>query len=102
MAVTRIFYSISLRRGFCDLKLTSIPYGLVARISGFHPEGPGSIPGMGGSILFCKLSDRWYLRRVAICSNVFEIRFGSDLPRYGKVHFNYLETLLSNNSKLLP
>ncbi|KNC21678.1 hypothetical protein FF38_09793 [Lucilia cuprina] len=24
-----------------------IPYGLVARISGFHPEGPGSIPGMG-------------------------------------------------------
>ena len=31
--------------------LTGIPYGLVARISGFHPEGLGSIPGMGGSIL---------------------------------------------------
>ena len=27
--------------------VTGIPYGLVARISGFHPEGPGSIPGMG-------------------------------------------------------
>ena len=26
---------------------TVLPYGLVARISGFHPEGPGSIPGMG-------------------------------------------------------
>ena len=28
-----------------------IPYGLVVRISGFHPEGSGSIPGMGESIL---------------------------------------------------
>ena len=25
----------------------SIPYGLVARIPGFHPGGSGSIPGMG-------------------------------------------------------
>ena len=24
-----------------------IPHGLVARIPGFHPGGPGSIPGMG-------------------------------------------------------
>ena len=42
------------RNVFC-LKRSSphshIPYGLVARISGFHPEGPGSIPGMG-RILF--------------------------------------------------
>ena len=29
----------------------AIPYGLVARISGSHPGGPGSIPGMGK--LFC-------------------------------------------------
>jgi hypothetical protein len=28
----------------------SIPYGLTARIAGFHPAGPGSTPGMG--ILF--------------------------------------------------
>lgn len=31
-----------------------LPYGLVARIPGFHPGGSGSIPGMGstlGSIL---------------------------------------------------
>uniref|UniRef100_A0A0K0G5A0 Uncharacterized protein n=1 Tax=Strongyloides venezuelensis TaxID=75913 RepID=A0A0K0G5A0_STRVS len=24
-----------------------LPYGLVVRIRGFHPRGPGSIPGMG-------------------------------------------------------
>ena len=24
-----------------------VPYGLVARIPGFHPGGSGSIPGMG-------------------------------------------------------
>ena len=27
--------------------LVSFPYGLVVRISGFHPDGPGSIPGVG-------------------------------------------------------
>ncbi|KZS04784.1 Uncharacterized protein APZ42_032170 [Daphnia magna] len=27
--------------------LCNIPYGLVARIPGFHPGGSGSIPGMG-------------------------------------------------------
>ena len=25
----------------------SLPYGLVVRIPGFHPGGPGSIPGVG-------------------------------------------------------
>ena len=28
-----------------------IPFGLVARIPGFHPGGPGSIPGMGSFYL---------------------------------------------------
>ena len=28
-------------------KVLTIPYGLVARIAGFHPAGSGSIPGMG-------------------------------------------------------
>ena len=28
----------------------NIPRGLMARIPGFHPEGPGSIPGMGGLV----------------------------------------------------
>ena len=29
-----------------------LPYGLVVRISGSHPEGPGSIPGMGSVVFF--------------------------------------------------
>ena len=29
------------------IKVSTIPYGLVARIAGFHPAGSGSIPGMG-------------------------------------------------------
>ena len=32
--------------------ITHIPYGLVARIPGFHPGGSGSIPGMGNIFLF--------------------------------------------------
>ena len=30
-----------------ELTLVYIPFGLVVRIPGFHPGGPGSIPGMG-------------------------------------------------------
>ena len=29
-----------------------IPYGLTARIAGFHPAGPGSTPGMGNTFCF--------------------------------------------------
>ena len=28
-------------------KTSLLPYGLAVRISGFHPDGPGSTPGMG-------------------------------------------------------
>ena len=31
----------------------NIPHGLMARILGFHPRGPGSIPGVGEHN-FCK------------------------------------------------
>ena len=30
-----------------SLLLQAIPRGLMARIPGFHPGGPGSIPGVG-------------------------------------------------------
>ena len=30
----------------------TVPYGLVARILGFHPRGSGSIPGMGRYLYF--------------------------------------------------
>ena len=33
------------------MEKTAIPRGLTARISGFHPGGPGSTPGVGN--LFC-------------------------------------------------
>ena len=33
--------------------LTLFPRGLTARISGFHPGGPGSTPGVGNHFDFC-------------------------------------------------
>jgi hypothetical protein len=36
-----------------NLLPAGLPYGLVVRITGFHPVGPGSIPGMG--IIFADL-----------------------------------------------
>ena len=33
--------------GIFESLFTSLPCGLVVRIPGFHPGGPGSIPGMG-------------------------------------------------------
>ena len=32
-----------------------LPYGLVVRIRGSHPRGPGSIPGVGTTIFFLSL-----------------------------------------------
>ena len=32
------------------ITLISIPHGLMARIPGFHPGGPGSIPGVGETL----------------------------------------------------
>ena len=32
---------------FCSNQDKPLPYGLVVRIPGFHPGGPGSIPGVG-------------------------------------------------------
>ena len=43
-----------------NLRLTPflqlIPHGLMARILGFHPRGPGSIPGVGEHFLFFALN----------------------------------------------
>ena len=39
----------NLKGQLLHIKQHLIRYGLVARISGFHPEGPGSIPGIGDS-----------------------------------------------------
>ena len=37
-------------------KTYTIPCGLVARIAGFHPAGPGSIPGMGNNFFESSIS----------------------------------------------
>ena len=50
----------------------SIPCGLVARISGFHPGGPGSIPGKGVRCFNLRLNISFfgdfvtYLRRITM------------------------------------
>ena len=36
----------------CTSTFNHIPFGLVVRIPGFHPGGPGSIPGMGNFFVF--------------------------------------------------
>ena len=40
---------------FVNTQVTSqeVPRGLMARIAGFHPAGPGSIPGVGELIFLC-------------------------------------------------
>ena len=51
MTFVAVLFSLRLR-----LFLQPIPHGLMARILGFHPRGPGSIPGVGEHLflkLFC-------------------------------------------------
>ena len=38
-----------------------IPYGLTARIAGFHPAGPGSTPGMGILLFYRPCTDFLYI-----------------------------------------
>ena len=42
-----------------------VPYGLVVRIPGFHPGGPGSIPGVGTTFLHTDKSQPKSLTRNA-------------------------------------
>ena len=40
--------------------LYEVPNGLMARIAGFHPAGPGSIPGVGKSVFLVLFSRAIY------------------------------------------
>ena len=42
---------------YCVSTCKHIPFGLVVRVPGFHPGGPGSIPGMG-RIFWCFMSSK--------------------------------------------
>ena len=41
-----------------NIENVSIPYGLTARIAGFHPAGPGSTPGMGNLFSFVLIQQK--------------------------------------------
>ena len=60
-----IYFGIGIRQWYdaCGL-VCYIPYCLVVRISGFHPEGPGSIPGMG---IFFSMKFLSFWRRNECC-----------------------------------
>ena len=45
-----------------------LPHGLVVRISGFHPGGPGSIPGAGNEERSCthtKQIGQWTVKTIS-------------------------------------
>ena len=44
-----------------------IPFGLVVRIPGFHPGGPGSIPGVGKLLLFFFFSHLCLFTSIMYC-----------------------------------
>ena len=82
-----------------------IPIGLVVRIRGFHPRGPGSIPGLGEFFLtgFAEFTDYEGLRgslktgRVLFCQVVIKpcglFTFFHGEVRYGFVSFWTLRSL---------
>ena len=49
--IVKIAIDHELQLGIIDKNECNIPRGLMARIPGSHPGGPGSIPGVG--VLFC-------------------------------------------------
>ena len=56
MLLTKIYLDTKFLRFEHDF-----PCGLVVRIPGFHPGGPGSIPGMGMTIIFPLVSTTWLI-----------------------------------------
>ena len=49
VTINKYYFTISKIQ--ISLHSPTVPYGLVARIPGFHPGGSGSIPGMGICVL---------------------------------------------------
>ena len=43
----KVYIPLNYHNMIIALSIVTFPYGLVVRISGFHPDGPGSIPGVG-------------------------------------------------------
>ena len=64
----------------------------MARILGFHPRGPGSIPGVGDQYFFSFLYLSFTFFRKTICYKTFlEALFGPGLiPGVGDHHFFFM------------
>ena len=56
----------------------SIPHGLMARILGFHPRGPGSIPGVGDHFF----SKAYLIRKIV--AEFFPVRIREEDAKKGK------------------
>ena len=61
---------------------TELPYGLVVRIPGFHPGGPGSIPGVGTDTIFFVLLMEVAVHFVTFRKFVCSYYSGESLFRY--------------------
>ena len=61
----------------CLLCLGShLPHVLVVRISGFHPGGPGSIPGAGRPISYSRVQSMQFPVTCPTCANSVRFRLG--------------------------
>ena len=54
-----------------------IPHGLVARIPGSHPGGPGSIPGVGG--MFFSFYDKIFTLNLSRIYKQYFVKYSSKM-----------------------
>ena len=54
-----------------------IPHGLVARIPGSHPGGPGSIPGVGG--MFFSIYDKIFTLNLSRIYKQYFVKYSSKM-----------------------
>ena len=64
-----------------DVVNNDLPYGLVVRIPGFHPGGPGSIPGLGASFWLIFLGARFSSEKWII---IYFGNFSEKSPFFGQ------------------
>ena len=57
------------------MNIPPVPRGLTARISGFHPGGPGSTPGVGRIFIIFPLPFSIVDAETWVRQNVFKLKF---------------------------
>ena len=93
-----------------------VPRGLMARILGFYPKGPGSIPGVGEHFFFTLFLLHFFLfisclscltflgLLTELCNIIFELQSVYWLQIIYSMHWNHYHTVyyyrnMSNNSR---